>query len=195
MNENSGRKYACEDILGGVRRERAFELLLATCNQAQTLFITDGWVAPRLEKLRRLLSDPITNEQSQALRDAAMKRMRLDGVIVWLELGTMSLADYVRVHRRIAAEVQEAEKNRKKERRQEWMEQLRKQRKPACPTCDKRDAVVPIIYGYVSLIDIKDDPPDCYVLGGCVIGEDSYRWWCRRCDAGFGTLTSFWRDE
>ena len=75
MNDNFRPKYACEGIVEGVHRERALELLIASCNQPSTLFITDTWVAPRL---------------------------------------------------------------------------------------------------------------DCYVLGGCVIGSDSHRWWCRQCDVGFG---------
>jgi hypothetical protein len=184
--------YACESISGGISVEQALHLMLATCNKHDTLFITDKWIAPRLETLRRLLADPITDDQAQALRDAAMKRLRLDAVIEWLELGTMPLADYVRMTTRISAELKEAEENRQKERHEEWLEELRAKPKPPCPRCHECDEVVPIIYGYFPLhLESSRTGSDCYVRGGCMVGRDSDRWWCKRCQAGFGRLGLF----
>ena len=193
MSDDRESVYACENIVGGIPVEHALHLMLATCNKPATLFITDKWIAPRLERLMRLLSDPITDEQARALRDAAMKRLRLDDVIEWLELGTMSLADYVRMTALISAEVKQVEKNRQKERHEEWLDELRQQPKPPCPTCEQCDEVIPIIYGHVSLEyrELYRAGPDCYVMGGCMIDKDSHRWWCKKCKEGFGRLPLF----
>jgi hypothetical protein len=42
------------------------------------------------DTLRELLSEPITSEEAEALRDAVMKRARVDVVIEWLRDSTLS---------------------------------------------------------------------------------------------------------
>jgi hypothetical protein len=69
----------------GVSRKRALEFFVNSCNKRDTLFITDRWVTPRLEQLRKTLTDPLTAEEAQGLREVLSKRSKLDDLIEWLK--------------------------------------------------------------------------------------------------------------
>src|SRR2546425_674681 len=70
---------------GGMSLDEALTLFLSACNQGpDVLFITDSWIAPRLEALREGLDDPITEEQAVALRDALLQVEPIDRVVGWL---------------------------------------------------------------------------------------------------------------
>lgn len=69
---------------GGDSVEQALSTFLRACKEPGTLFITEEWVQPHLQSLEFLLSDPITSEQAEALRDAIEKRAKLNYVIDWL---------------------------------------------------------------------------------------------------------------
>ncbi len=74
-----------DEIRGGLAREDAIASFIATCNQPGTMFITDRWVAPRMEKLRSLLPATITDEQASVLRELAKEETGFDSVFAWLE--------------------------------------------------------------------------------------------------------------
>ncbi len=76
--------YHLDNLIGGTARLQALELFLKACNKRDTLFITDVWITPRLEQLKKLLSDPITEEQAIGLKNAVLKRIKIDDLIQWL---------------------------------------------------------------------------------------------------------------
>lgn len=58
---------------------------------------------------------------------------------------------------------------------------------PTCPNCFSSEHVVEIVYGYPSdelLISDRED----FVLGGCVICNDSPGWYCQDCKHSFGEV-------
>ena len=52
---------------------------------------------------------------------------------------------------------------------------------PECPKCNKNDEVLPIVYGYPGPEMMKKSNEGKCVLGGCVIGNDSPNYQCKRC--------------
>ena len=57
-------------------------------------------------------------------------------------------------------------------------------RKPTCPKCDRRDQVLPIMYGYPVPEEDGGLPKDV-VQGGCMIGELNPNYHCDRCEIRF----------
>jgi hypothetical protein len=82
--KESSALYGLENLVDSTARQFALELFLKACNKRDTLFITDAWIAPRLERLNSLLSDPITETQATALKDVVFKRSKIDDLIEWL---------------------------------------------------------------------------------------------------------------
>jgi hypothetical protein len=105
--------------LEGFSVENALDAFASACKQPgpETLFITDYWILPRLERLRAHLSDPITSEQAQALCDAIEKRAKLDTVIDWLENSRHPWAIYLGKERKIAATRENLKKKQEEEKR------------------------------------------------------------------------------
>jgi hypothetical protein len=83
-------------IQSGMSIETALDTFAALCNQSDTLFITERWVAPRIERLRMLLTDPLSAEQADVFNETIGQRVRLDEMIDWLASRT-SWDDYLRV--------------------------------------------------------------------------------------------------
>lgn len=82
-------------IQAGLPKADALAAFLAACNQPDTMFITDRWIKPKLERLQPLLSDPISDSQAVALRELAAEKTRFDDVFDWLErCPAMSWPDY-----------------------------------------------------------------------------------------------------
>jgi hypothetical protein len=110
-----GLKYGLDLLRAGISVESAIAILLDACNKPDTMFITDRWIQPRLEQLRSGLSDPLTLDQAQALRDAIMQRSPFKDVLDWLSGEPMPWLEYL---------------SRKRERearaKQERTEQIRK---------------------------------------------------------------------
>jgi hypothetical protein len=73
-----------EDLQEGLGIHEAIEAFLDGCNRRDTLFAPEGWRKPYVEAFRKLLSQPITKDQSIALRSAVLKYHHLDSVIRWL---------------------------------------------------------------------------------------------------------------
>src|SRR5205814_766615 len=64
-------------IPAGIRRDEALRMFENSVNQPGTMFSTDHWLQPKLEQLRTLLNDPITQEQPMALLDVLYERHRM----------------------------------------------------------------------------------------------------------------------
>src|SRR5438105_10318945 len=53
-------------------------------NQPDTMFSTDHWLLPKLDRLRMLLHDPITGDEASALLDVLYKRHYMRDLLEWL---------------------------------------------------------------------------------------------------------------
>ena len=53
-------------------------------NQPGTIFSTEHWLVPKLDQLRRLLSDPITKDEAKALLDVLHQRHWMSDLLEWL---------------------------------------------------------------------------------------------------------------
>jgi hypothetical protein len=181
-------KYNLHRIQPGSRRSEALDVFLSACNKPDTLFITDRWIAPRLESLTRLLTDPISQDQAAALVDAVMQREKLDEVIEWLEHAPETPWGEFTAHRaKMAAEMGAAIQDARMQKHLAWLEELKAQPRPVCPKCGLDDEVVPIFYG----LPARPVLPayGAYVLGGCVFREE--RWHCKRCAPKAESLEDF----
>lgn len=91
LNLNATQLYGAI-LEQGLSVAAALDRFLNVCAEESpdTLFITDEWIAPRFQKLRTLLSDPITYDQAEALNDAILKQAKLDDVIEWLAESALS---------------------------------------------------------------------------------------------------------
>lgn len=55
-----------------------------------------------------------------------------------------------------------------------------------CPVCHKNDQVVRIIYGYPSEKTMEDAEKGLIYIGGCIISNNSPKWYCKRDEKEFG---------
>lgn len=84
-----------DDLHQGSSIDAALNAFREGCNKGpDRLFVTESWVEPRFSKLRHLLSEPITTEEARVLREAVLKRYRLDDVIEWLEHNPLTWEEY-----------------------------------------------------------------------------------------------------
>ena len=96
-----------DKIVSGVSVEQALDVFLKACNKIDTLFITESWIASRLEALTRLLSDTLTDDEAKALRDPVLQRQKLDAVIEWLEhVHDMSWCEYTQHKAHVGVELE-----------------------------------------------------------------------------------------
>lgn len=61
------------------------EYFQAHVNSPETIFSTDHWLAPKLETLRGLLTDPVTPDEATALEDVLYGRHQMRDLIEWLD--------------------------------------------------------------------------------------------------------------
>ena len=62
-------------------------------NRPGTMFSTERWLLPKLDQLRSLLSDPITEDEAQALLDVLHQRRFMKDLLEWLERRPARWAD------------------------------------------------------------------------------------------------------
>lgn len=74
-----------ELIKAGMSRTEALRSFQESVNHPGTMFSTDHWLQPKLEQLRGLLNDPITDDQATALADVLHERHRMRDLIDWLQ--------------------------------------------------------------------------------------------------------------
>jgi hypothetical protein len=160
---------------------------LSLCNTPDTLFITERWIAPRLDALRSLLSDPVTEDQAEALNDALYKRAQLDEVIEWLRTGLMYWTDFLKNKRQAEADLAAARLQREKER---ILDKLSRLDRPVCEKCGSSVAVVPVTFGMPDEATAQLAREGKLALGGCMIGFGvdgrwGERWACQKCRTRF----------
>lgn len=98
-------------IQSGMSVKTALDTFAALCNKSDTLFITERWVAPRIERLRMLLTDPLSAEQADVFNETIGQRVRLDDMIGWLASRT-TWSDYLKV--KVAAAARDAAEKEQK---------------------------------------------------------------------------------
>ena len=75
-----------DDLRASISVEEAIEAFLEGTNKGpERLWITEGWIQPRLERLRQAISGPLTADQAEQLRAVVLKRERFDRVLEWME--------------------------------------------------------------------------------------------------------------
>ena len=57
--------------------------------------------------------------------------------------------------------------------------------KTNCPTCDRKNQVVPIIYGLIVEIRTRRNKKEKYKRGGCIVGDCLPNWYCKRDNTKF----------
>lgn len=72
-------------IEAGMPREDALRIFEKSVNQRGTMFSTDHWLQPKLQQLRVLLNDPISEEQASALLDVLYERHWMSDLLGWLQ--------------------------------------------------------------------------------------------------------------
>jgi hypothetical protein len=87
MNRDYGLK-------AGLPVEEALRIFRESVNRPDTTFSTDRWLLPKLDRLRELLTDPITPDQACALLDVLHDRRPMSELIGWLEAPPMAWSSY-----------------------------------------------------------------------------------------------------
>jgi hypothetical protein len=187
----TNQRITVDCLAAGMGAGAAVTTFKSLCNTSTTLFITDSWFGPRERTLRSLLTDPITADQAEALRQAVLKTVRIDDVIRWLsECRQLSWHGFLNVLLNEAADrdVIEAERAAAERKRIcEWadaeVERMRQEPRPTCSRCERTDSVVPLVYGLPGDETIELGRRGAVVLGGCMVGSD--RWFCKDCRTRF----------
>lgn len=78
----------------GMSRQKALQNFRSNVNCANTIFSTDHWLEPNLAALGKLLSDPISTDQAQALDDVLRGRHFMKDILDWLKSPHVPWADY-----------------------------------------------------------------------------------------------------
>jgi hypothetical protein len=81
-------------IAAGTPVDEALTTFRQSVNQPGTIFSTDHWLLPKLDQLQRLLTDPITRDEAQALLDVLYQRHWMSDLIEWLETRPASWGDF-----------------------------------------------------------------------------------------------------
>lgn len=76
-----------ENLAAGLSVEQALAAVMDGYGRKKDPWVPPSWREPRLQKLRSLLSDPITADEAEALRIAGSNLMELETIILWLTKG------------------------------------------------------------------------------------------------------------
>jgi hypothetical protein len=192
-----------DDIAPGASVETALQAFRENVNRPPTtMFSTDHWLEPKLDELQTLLSDPITPDQAEALRDVLQNRELADStrvwmhdVFEWLRTSGVPWLDFF-VWRKAQAEKAYRERilspievrwqrylDYKKSLGDQWGAE-HENPPEACPFCGKH-LIVPVLYGSPSTEGLEAARRGEIVLGGCGSFFDDPNWFCRACDNWF----------
>jgi hypothetical protein len=109
-----------DSIHNGTRVADALRAFSESVNRPGTIFSTERWLLPRLERLTELLHDPITDDEAAALLDVLHEQRRMKDLLDWLEGESISWPSFF-VRRKFLEE--EAERKRREDLRRaddEW---------------------------------------------------------------------------
>jgi hypothetical protein len=167
-------------IEAGKPVDEALAAFRKSVNQPDTIFSTDHWLLPKLEQLRDLLEDPITQDQAKALLDVLHQRHWMADLIEWLENGSLDWESFFTVRSSLK---QEAIRKRAEERKLKrvqglepypgWREdhdEFFPQISDRCPDCGSSEWK-PIAYGLPAEDTREDARLGEVVLGGCCFDD------------------------
>jgi hypothetical protein len=160
-------------------------------NQPGTIFGTDHWLLPKLDQLRRLLTDPITHDEAQALLDVLHQRHWMTDLTEWLESRAVSWGDFFTYRANLYQEELRKRADERDRRRAEgrdpyldfklFSDELFPKISDDCPDCGSSDWK-PIAYGLPTEDTQEDVRRGHFVLGGCLVREPT-----RHCVACFNS--------
>jgi len=177
-------------IAAGISVDRALNIFRESVNQPGTVFSTDHWLLPKLDQLRNLLTDPITQDEAQALLDVLHERHPMSDLIKWHECRPVSWPDFF-THREDLKKEEVRRRADERERRRAagldpyfdgpalvFPDDLHPKISDSCPDCGSADWKS-IVYGLPTEDTEEDARRGHFILGGCVL-RDAERY-CTAC--------------
>jgi hypothetical protein len=168
-----------QGIAHGTPVAEALQAFHESVNQPGTIFSRDHWLLPKFERLRRLLNDPVTEDQAAALLDVLYQKRWMSDLIEWLEQAPeVSWADFFEWRKRRSMV-------RSIEQDEEMGISLPLELEEgamvvSCPRCSS-PKFIPYVYGYPSEEGIAVAKRGELVFGGCFLDIDGPRWYCPAC--------------
>ena len=160
----------------------------SSVNRPGTMFSTERWLLPKLDQLRRLLSDPITEDEAQALLDVLHQRHFMKDLLEWLETRPARWADIFTYRNKLEQEEVRKRADERERRRAAGLDpycnvklvpdDFHPKISDTCPDCGSSDWK-PIAYGLLTEDGMEDARRGHFVAGGCTL-RDAQRY-CLTC--------------
>ncbi|MGA1997994.1 MAG: hypothetical protein ABSH45_19680 [Bryobacteraceae bacterium] len=157
-------------------------------NQPGTIFSTESWLVPKLDQLKRLLSDPVTEDEAQAVLDVLHQRHWMRDLFEWLDKRPVSWADFFTYRDNLKKEEVTKRADERDRRRTAGLDpyfdfkldldDFHPKISDTCPDCGSSDRKS-IVYGLLSEDGMEDARRGHFVLGGCTL-EDANSY-CSAC--------------
>ena len=167
-------------IAGGRSVDDVLTAFRGSVNQPGTIFSTEHWLAPRLDQLRHLLTNPITGEEAQALLDVLHQRHWMRDLLEWLDTRPASWAEFFTFRDNLKQEELGKRADERDRRRAAGLDpylnfklvpdDFHPKISDTCPDCASSDWK-PITYGLPTEDAKEDARRGHFVLGGCVLRE------------------------
>ncbi len=180
-----------ERIAAGKSIRDALTAFRESVNQKGTIFSTDHWLLPKLEQLQQLLTEPITQEEAEALLDVRYQRHFLEELIEWLERGRPVSWENFFTYRANLKQEELRKRADERERRRAaglhpyfdtkiFADECFPKISDVCPDCGSSDWK-PIAYGLPTEDTEEDARRGHVVLGGCTIELGDPTRYCPAC--------------
>jgi hypothetical protein len=167
-------------IAAGRSVEEALTAFRQCVNQPGTMFSTDHWLLPKLDQLKRLLTDPNTQDEAEALLEVLHQRHWMRDLLEWLERRPIGWGNYF-THKANLAQEEIRKRADERDRRRgagldPWgvvklfADGTHPKISDMCPDCSSSDWK-PIAYGLPTEDTLEDIRRGHYVLGGCAVRE------------------------
>jgi hypothetical protein len=174
-----------EALRPGMRVEYALQQFRAQVNRPDTMFSTDRWLLPKLEKLQTLLADPITADPAQALDDVLHGRHWMADLFEWLESPPTPWVDFFAYREEMKPIKEQVGREQAGEQWKAFQELSRElggvsEKPKVCPSCGSH-SVIPIAYGAPNGSTAEAVRRGAVTLGGCIL-RMSPKWCCRECN-------------
>jgi hypothetical protein len=169
---------AVGDVLAAFRK---------SVNQPGTMFSTEHWLLPKLDQLAHLLSDPVMEDEAQALLDVLHERHSMKDLLEWLDGRPVSWADFFAYRDNLKHEEVRKRADERERRRAAGLDpyfdfklpdDLHPKISDTCPDCGSSDWK-PIAYGHLTEDGMEDVRRGHFVGGGCIV-RDAERY-CLTC--------------
>ena len=169
-----------ENIATGMSIKIALAAFRESVNQPGTIFSTDHWLLPKLHHLQHLLTEPITEEEAEALLDVLHQRHWMADLFEWLEKRPVRWNEFFTYRKEMHKEELRKRAEERKRRHDAqgerdfelklFPEEFYLKLPDACPDCDSTDWR-PIAYGLPTEATREDARLGDFVLGGCVFTD------------------------